>query len=255
MINTYRMRVSVTAPAVPRIAVVTALIAELLRRRLRTAGADPLLTWYDLGAGQRVELSAVTVANWVDKTSNLLVDELGVDAGDVVELRVAQDAPGHWMTGCWELACWQLGLVVSVGSGLPARVTVAGPDPGSWAAAAGVLVACSLHPLGLGFAGPLPPEVIDFAVEVRGQPDTFAALPQSGLAPAWADGHRQVTQAELVADLDEPPRRRLVRPADPWTTARAGVVAALVTGGSAVLVVGGDDAELARVAAEERAGG
>ena len=35
----------------------------------------PLLTWYDDGNGERVELSGATLANWVAKTANLLVNK------------------------------------------------------------------------------------------------------------------------------------------------------------------------------------
>jgi uncharacterized protein (TIGR03089 family) len=216
---------------------VTKLISDQLRRRVRDLGSAPLLTYYDLDSGQRTELSAVTFANWVDKTSNLLVDELMVDAGDRIELAVAHTHPGHWVTLVWELACWQVGATVTIGHQPSARLVVSGPD---WAAYADAsdLVACSLHPLGLGFPAPLPGGVIDYALEVRGQPDSYAATPQSGLALAWLDAEHQLTQADLVTGDTEPARRRLVRPSDPWTTARLAVVDPVRTGGSAVVVTG-----------------
>ena len=52
------------------------LISGRLRRWVRDHGASPLVTYYDPGRAERVELSGVSFANWVDKTSNLLVDEL-----------------------------------------------------------------------------------------------------------------------------------------------------------------------------------
>jgi len=64
----------------------TALLAERLRQRVRLNGSAPLLTYYDLASGERTELSAISFSNWVDKTSNLLVDELAVDEGDVVSM-------------------------------------------------------------------------------------------------------------------------------------------------------------------------
>jgi uncharacterized protein (TIGR03089 family) len=39
--------------------------------------ARPLVTHYDDATGERVELSATTLENWVSKTANLLQDELG----------------------------------------------------------------------------------------------------------------------------------------------------------------------------------
>lgn len=230
----------------------TKLIADRLRGRLRTAGPDPLLTYYDIHTEERTELSTVTVANWVAKTCNLLVDEYLLDAGDVVELGVATEAPGHWVTACWELACWQLGLTVSVASGRPPRLVVTGPSAASPLVGGADVVACSLHPLGLGFAEPLPAGVADYALEVRGQPDVYTAVPQSGLATAWVDAERQVSQADLVSGVDATPLRRLVRPSTPWFTALAGVVTALVSGGSAVVVVGDDEDRIQHIAAEER---
>lgn len=228
----------------------TALIADRLRQRTRTAGAEPLLTYYELGTGVRIELSAVTFANWVDKTCHLVTDEYMLDSGDVVELALAAAHPGHWVTAVWEVACWQLGLVASVGSGLPASLVVTGPTgleqvPGS------DVLACSLHPLGLGFDSPLPAGIVDYALEVRGQPDTFAAVPQSGLGLAWADSEQKLTQADLVTDA-VPVARRMVQAGDPWVTARDGVVAALASGGSVVIIVGDDPDRLATIAEDER---
>ena len=52
-----------------------------------------------------------------------------------------------------------------------------------------------------------------------------------------------------------PARRRLVRPSDPWTTARTALVEPLLGGGSTVVVAGPADAErLAEIAAQERVG-
>lgn len=229
----------------------SALVADRLRRRTRTAGAEPLITYYEVPAGIRTELSGITFANWVDKTCNLVTDELLLDAGAVVELSVAATHPGHWVTACWELACWQLGLTVSVGSGLPPDVLVSGPDWEPHRSAGVDVLACSMHPLGLGLNGTLPAGVTDFALEVRGQPDGFVAAPQSGLRLAWADGLRQLTQADLI-DIEAPAARRLRQPADPWTTCRDGILTAVVTGGSVVQVVGGDESTLDRIAADER---
>ena len=229
----------------------SALIADRLRRRVRVAGAEPLITYYEVDSGVRTELSVVTFANWVDKTCNLVADELLLESGDVVELAAAVSHPGHWVTACWQVACWQLGLAVSVGSGLPPKLIVTGPDYREHVGAKVDVLACSMHPLGLGLTPPPPGPVLDFALEVRGQPDGFTNTPQSGLRLAWADTQRQVTQADLIA-IDAPAARRLVRPHDPWTTCRDGILTALVTGGSTVHVLGADEAQLARIATDER---
>ncbi|HEY5981451.1 MAG TPA: TIGR03089 family protein [Microlunatus sp.] len=235
------------------------LISERLRRRTARAGADPLLTYYDLGTGERTELSAVTVSNWVDKTCHLLTDEYGLDLGDLVLLDVARTHPGHWVTACLELACWSLGVTVTVdgaaGATAGVRLVISGPhyaSAGGYAAELGAdLLACSLHPLGLPFAERLPDGVADFALEVRGQPDRYASATVPGDELAWRSVEATVTQAELAASR-ESTGRRLVRPSTPWATARDGIVAALIGGGSVVTVVGDDESALERIRDTEK---
>src|SRR5215468_11711046 len=68
----------------------------------------PLLTWYDDGTGERTELSGATLANWVAKTANLLVDGEGLGPGD----RALVLLPPHWQTAAVLLGCWSAGLSV-----------------------------------------------------------------------------------------------------------------------------------------------
>jgi uncharacterized protein (TIGR03089 family) len=229
------------------------LISSRLRRWIGEHRGSPLLTYYDLGTGERTELSGVSVANWVDKTSNLLVEELDVGPGDAVELALAEQNPGHWVTLVWQLACWQVGATVTLGRRNVATVVVVGPAEPAVAAPPRPVLICSLHPLGLPLTEPPPPGVLDYALEVRTQPDQYAGLPQSGSAVAWQDPVRQLSQADLVSQAATD-RRRLIRPSDPWTTTRDGLIAPVVGGGSSVLVVGPADSEqLARIAAQEHA--
>lgn len=238
------------------------LISERLRRRTATAGADPLVTYYDLGTGERTELSAVTVTNWVNKTCNLLADEYGLDLGDLVLLDVARTHPGHWVTVCLELACWSLGVTVVVerddGVDPGVRLVVAGPlytSAAEHATELGAdLLACSLHPLALPFAERLPDGAADFSLEVRGQPDQYAAVTVPGDAAAWRSTEAVRTQTELAVER-ESTQRRLLRPSTPWATARDGVVAALIGGGSVVVAVGVDDAALERIRETENIDG
>jgi len=228
----------------------SALLAELLRHRVRTNGAAPLLTFYDLDSGARTELSATSFSNWVDKTSNLLVDDVAVDEGDVISMPLALEAPGHWLTAVWQLSCWQVGLVVDLTNPtLPAAVVTGR----RWQAyAERDVFACALDPMGFGFGDPLPDGIHDYAVEVRRHADKFFGPSPDSAATAWVDAERSLTQADLIK-VDGPPARRLVRAGEPWTTCRDGVVTALVTGGSAVVVVGSDADQVARIADSERA--
>jgi uncharacterized protein (TIGR03089 family) len=230
---------------------VTRLIADLLTDRARRAGAEPLITYYDLGSGERTELSGTTFANWVAKTANLLLDEVGGAPGDRVHLPLALEAPGHWLTAAWQMACWQIGAAVDLTGYRSAVTVVTGP---TWRPYIGPqdVYACALHPLGFGFPEPLPPGVIDYAIEVRSQPDFYLGAPPDPQETAWVDEGRTLTQADLVG-ISGSASRQLLRPSDPWTTCRRGLLRALVTGGSIVVVVGDNDEALRRIAADERA--
>ena len=226
----------------------TRLVAERLRQRLSLAGSAPLLTCYDVESGARTELSATSFSNWVDKTSNLLQDDVGVGEGDVISMPLAVEAPGHWLTAVWQLACWQVGLVVDLTKpSLPAAVVTWRHWQGY---AEGDVFACALHPLGFGFGEPLPDGVRDYAIEVRSHGDRYLGYPPGPEATAWVDAERTLRQADLVT-VDDPAARRLVRAGDPWATCRDGIVTALVTGGSAVVVIGGDPDQVTRIAASE----
>jgi uncharacterized protein (TIGR03089 family) len=227
----------------------SALLAERLRQRVRLDGSAPLFTFYDLESGDRTELSATSFSNWVDKTSNLLVDEVAVGEGDVIGMPLVVEAPGHWLTAVWQLACWQVGLAVDLTNpSLPAAVVTGRQWQGH---AERDIFACALHPLGFGFGEPLPDGVRDYAIEVRSHADRYFGYPPEPAAIAWVDAERILTQAEL-GNVDGPPARRLVRAGDPWATCRDGIVTALATGGSAVVVIGGDSDQVTRIADSER---
>jgi len=85
----------------------------------------PLLTWYDDGNGERVELSGATLANWVAKTANLLVDGVGAEPGDAAVALL----PPHWQTAAVLLGCWSAGVEVHTGP-VPAEVGFATPERG-----------------------------------------------------------------------------------------------------------------------------
>ena len=222
------------------------LIAELLARRVRSDGSAPLVTYYDTDAGSRTELSATTLANWVAKTSNLLTDELLVSPGTPVELLVAERDPGHWMTLVWALASWQTGAVVTFGRPDEARLVVCGPAYAEVEPGDAELVACSLHPLGLGLEPPVPAGVVDYAAEVRGQPDVWSGVPVAPGAPAWRDHERVLDQTELLAGGPAARQRVLVRPGEAWATVREAVVTPLRDGGSSVVLAGAADEERIR---------
>ena len=165
---------------------VSELITGRLRRRVRDRGSEPLITYYDLGSGERTELSGVSFANWVDKTSNLLVDELMIDPADQVELSLAATHPGHWVTLVWELACWQVGAVVTLGQPSSAQVLAAGPEPERISGQNAQVVICSLHPLGLGLPNHRP--VGPWTTRWRSAASPTSTRPRPSPAWRWPGG-------------------------------------------------------------------
>lgn len=218
-------------------------VVDALRRRVRTNGAQPLLTHYDLDRRERTELSAVSFANWVDKTCHLL-DELELGAGDQLAVPVLAERPGHWAGLIATMAGWQLGAHVVVEPAPETLVAVVGPDhpwaviPPTWL----TVVACSLHPLGLPLAPPAP--VVDFA-DVLSMPDVTLASPHSPEDLAW----EQLTYADLGAVA--PQAERVLVRADGAAAVLDALVAPLLGGGSAVVVGGAGN--VATIAADERA--
>lgn len=232
-----------------------ALLEQLASRVGGPAGGEPLITYYDLESGERTELSAITFANWVAKTANLL-SELAVAEGDVVRLGLTRRSPGHWVTLVWAMAGWTVGATISAARAAgPVAVTVVGPDwSGYETSTATELVACSLHPLGEGFAEALPTGMLDYALEVRGQADRYGGAAPSGEGLAYLDDTRTVSVDELArVGAVEPPQRRLVRPGEVFSTLAAALITPVTTGGSAVIVVGEDSEQVAHIAATEQA--
>lgn len=219
------------------------MFIDALQARVRVQGAGPLLTHYDEAAASRIELSAVTFANWVSKTANL-IDDLGIEPGSSIELGLAETDPGHWVTLVWIAAAWQRGCGVVAGVTGEADLAVVGPQDER----RGIdTVACSLHPLGRGFPQP-PAGCLDYA-EVFSQPDLFGRAPADPSSPAFG----AVTHAEVAAVSRSDARLLFSRPGPGWESVRNLLVAPVMGTGSRVIVVGGDDAALARIAEQERA--
>lgn len=178
------------------------------------------MTFYDHATGERVELSVATYANWVAKAASLLVDELDLERGD----RLRIDLPAHWLVPVFLGAAWTAGLVVTDADAPDA--VVCGPDSlDAWATqtAERVVLACSLLPLGVRFADPVPPGVHDVGVEIWSQPDAFTPwdppgpddpaiqregadlaqrdLGQAAAGPLVSDGGRLLTTANPATDI------------------------------------------------------
>ena len=238
-------------------------VPDLLRTLLRADSGRPRLTWYG-AAGERVELSARTLDNWVAKTANLLVDEFDAGPGTSVGVQL----PAHWRTATWLLATWSVGAGALVADAAdpppePADVLVTA-DP-SVAVAAGVdpaaLVGVALPALATSFGAGLPAGVHDAAVEVRIRGDVFVPL----VAPAPHDpalvttARAPVTHGELLpaaADaaraVEMPAGVRLLSCAGP-DRAIEELLAPLLLDGSVVLHAPGVEGDaLERIADQEQ---
>src|ERR671932_472902 len=128
---------------------------DLLRTAARPDPGRPFVTFYDDASGERVELSFSTFDNWVAKTGNMIVEELGARPGD----RFALLVPTHWQTAVWYVACWAAGVVAG-----PETLAAALRCPGE-------KVLLHLQPFGSQGATELPPGVYDYAAEVPAYPD------------------------------------------------------------------------------------
>ena len=214
------------------------MLIDALRRRVARQGAQPLLTYYDGRDGSRIELSALTFANWVDKTANLIVD-LGHEDGEPIDIALAATHPAHWVTLAWVAAAWQRGCPVNPGvSG--ADLLVVGPGDRSRAA---VTVACSLHPLGLGFLV-APEGAVDYR-EAMAQPDAHDLSPLGESTMGAGEPAPDTTPRDSRVLLLDPPAG--------WSTVAGSLVAPVLGSGSTVVAVGVTADRAAEIAAAERA--
>jgi uncharacterized protein (TIGR03089 family) len=194
---------------------------NLLETQLRRDGSRPFLTYYNASDGERVELSVTTTANWVAKTANYLVDELGADPGDTISVRL----PLHWNAAIFVLAGWAAGLEVVDGDADIVVTTADREDSGNRDT-----VTLTLAPMGL-----------DFSRLVAAQPDMFLPAQPSG-----------TDEAALAAGMAADGVRLLVtNPLDSEGRLSA-LLAPLAAGGSVVYVQHSESADLAAIAATER---
>ncbi|MCD9197057.1 TIGR03089 family protein [Aeromicrobium wangtongii] len=201
---------------------------------------QPLITYYDMSTGERVELSTVTTANWVAKTSNFLVDELDAEPGT----RIRIGLPSHWLTMVWILSAWNVAAAVVDHD---AQIGVSGPE---LQADEPHRVAASLRPLGGRFASP-PPGFLDLGAEVPGHGDHFVALdpPEASSLALDLEGER-LSHADVLTAARPSDVRRVVAPGTLPRDAQL-LVDACLGGGSLVLVASATSEQISRVAAQE----
>jgi uncharacterized protein (TIGR03089 family) len=216
----------------------------------------PLLTFYDDALGERTELSAATLANWVAKTANMLVDASGLGAGDTAAIRL----PAHWQSAAVLLGCWTAGLAVDLGpDGTPAAAAFVSADQAELAeraqlAGAGETYALALAPLAAPFRNGPPPGTLDYVVQVRTHGDRFVPqVPVQASRLALADGTTHGQLLAAAASRGAPRHARLLIDGDARPHPVDWLLAPLVVGSSVVLCRNLDPAALERRLAGEHA--
>ncbi len=91
--------------------------SDLLAAMLRDDPGRPRVTFYEdtpgPTQGERIELSAKVLANWVSKAGNALQEEW--DLGPASRVRLA--LPPHWRSLYWAMAVWSVGATVVLDDG------------------------------------------------------------------------------------------------------------------------------------------
>ncbi|WP_076259301.1 TIGR03089 family protein [Intrasporangium flavum] len=213
------------------------LPAEVLARLFAADATRPRLTWYDdepgPTAGERIELSARVLTNWVAKAANLLQDDLSAEPGTTVGL----DLPTHWRAVYWALAAWSVGAEVVVGEAATGADVLVTADPHAAAAHGGDAVLVSLPALARSHPQAAEaPSAVDEARELATHGDVFVPLADpepSDVALATAAG--SLTYGEVVVPDDAWGGQPRVALRGPLDTVLRGCLAAWVVDGSVVL--------------------
>lgn len=175
------------------------IVSELFTRALTRDPAGPLLTYYDDATGERTEVSATTLDNWVAKTANLLTDGLGLDDGSSIAIVL----PPHWQTAGILLGAWAAGHRImdypDVDSPVqPDAVFCTEADLIAYDDVRADVVGVTLHPFGRGLSGQWR-RITDYAQEIGGYGDQFrAATPVDPAAPALVAGSLELTHEGLA---------------------------------------------------------
>ncbi|WP_197696113.1 TIGR03089 family protein [Mycobacterium sp. E1715] len=219
------------------------LSGAILDPMLRADPVGPRITYYDDATGERIELSAVTLANWAAKTGNLLRDELGAGPGS----RVAILLPAHWQTAAVLFGVWWIGAeaVLEPGAADLALCTAGRLDEAD--SMAGEVAVLSLDPFGRP-AADLPIGVTDYATAVRVHGDQIVAERHPGPALAGRSVDEVLADCQSSAAARELTAKDRVLSTAAWPGPRElvdGLLAILAVGASLVQVAHPDPSALA----------
>ena len=212
---------------------------------LRADPVGPRITYYDDATGERIELSAVTLANWAAKTGNLLREELGGGA----DSRIAVLLPAHWQTAAVLFGAWWIGAdVVLDAADADIALCTAERLEQADATGAGEVAVLSLDAFGRPVPD-LPIGVTDYATAVRVHGDQIVGEPSPGPALAGRSVDEVVAACRKVAAAKALTSTDRVLSTASWNTPDDvidGLLSVLSVGGSLVQVANPNPAALAR---------
>jgi uncharacterized protein (TIGR03089 family) len=229
----------------------TTLSAAILDPMLRADPVGPRITYYDDATGERIELSAVTLANWAAKTGNLLRDELGGGPAS----RVAVLLPAHWQTAAVLFGVWWIGAEAVLDSAEAdiALCTIGRLDDAD-STGAGEVAVLSLDAFGRPVAD-LPVGVTDYATAVRVHGDQIVGERHPGPALAGRSVDQVLAACEKSATAKGLTATDRVLSTASWDTPDdviEGLLTVLAVGGSLVQVANPDPAALPRKVETEK---
>jgi uncharacterized protein (TIGR03089 family) len=228
---------------------VITLSAAILDPMLRADPVGPRITYYDDATGERIELSAVTLANWAAKTGNLLRDELGAGPAS----RVAVLLPAHWQTAAVLFGVWWIGAEAVLDGGPDideadvALCTAERLDDAD-STGAGEVAVLSLDAFGRPVPD-LPIGVTDYATAVRVHGDQIIAEGYPGPALAGRSVDQVLADCQNAAAAQGLTAGDRVLSTASWQTPDdviEGLLSVLAVGGSLVYVANPDQAALPR---------
>jgi uncharacterized protein (TIGR03089 family) len=228
---------------------VVTLSAAILDPMLRADPVGPRITYYDDATGERIELSAVTLANWAAKTGNLLRDELGAGPAS----RVAVFLPAHWQTAAVLFGVWWIGADALLGGGPDSDVALCTAERldealDITATGAGEVAVLSLDAFGRP-APDLPIGVTDYATAVRVHGDQIVAEQHPGPALAGRSVEQVLTACQKASTAKALTASDRVLSTAPWAIPDDvidGLLSVLAVGGSLVYVANPDPSALPR---------
>jgi len=221
---------------------VTNLSEAILEPMLRSDPVGPRITYYDDATGERIELSAVTLANWAAKTGNLLRDELGAGPAS----RVAVLLPAHWQTAAVYFGVWWIGAEVVLGGRADIALSTAHRLDEADSTGATEVAVLSLDPFGQP-APDLPVGVTDYATAVRVHGDQIVAERRPGPALTGRSVDEVLADCQISAATTGLTASDRVLSTKSWATPDelvGGLLTVLATGASLVQVANPDPAAL-----------